>query len=67
MPIMVYFALGVLILYRNAADCGLPQLDRNVKLNYISTLEGSIIILTCENDTAADEQILYVTCQRSGN
>jgi hypothetical protein len=52
---------------RNAADCGVPQLDRNVTLNYISTLEGSVVILTCENNTATDEQILYVTCQRSGN
>ena len=46
-----------------------PQLDRNVTLNYISTLEGSILTLTCENDTSADGQILRlnVTCHSSGN
>jgi hypothetical protein len=37
--------------------------DRNVRLNYSSTLEGSVLILTCENDTSADEQMLNVTCQ----
>jgi hypothetical protein len=41
--------------------------DRNVILNYNSTLEGSALtlVLTCENDT--NEQILSVTCHNSGN
>ena len=44
-------------------------MDRNVTLNYISTLEGSILTLTCEDDTSADGQILRlnVTCHSSGN
>ena len=53
----------------NAADCGVPLVDRNVTLNYTSTLEGSILTLTCENDTFTDGQILRlsVTCHSSGN
>ena len=55
----------------NAADCGVPLVDRNVMLDYSSTLEGSILTLTCENDTctSADREILRlsVTCHSSGN
>jgi hypothetical protein len=42
--------------------------NRYVKLNFNSTLEGSVLILTCENEelisntNAPDEQILKVTC-----
>jgi hypothetical protein len=43
--------------------------ERNVTLNYSSTLEGSVLTLTCENDTSrfTEEQILSVTCHSSGN
>ena len=41
-------------------------MNGNVKLNYTSTLEGSVLTLTCENDKSTmnitDEQILNVTC-----
>jgi hypothetical protein len=42
--------------------------NRYVKLNFSSTLEGSVLILTCENEelmsntNATDEQILRVVC-----
>ena len=47
-------------------------MDRNVKLNYSSTLDGSILKLTCKNEMFntnmyADEQILNVTCHSNGN
>ena len=45
------------------ADCGVPALvDSNITLSYSSTLDGSILILTCEN-----EWILIVTCHSSGS
>ena len=56
-----------------AADCGLPLVDRNVILNYSSTLEGSVLTLTCtcEHDTSTDHDggilRLSVTCHSSGN
>ena len=56
------------------ADCGLPLVDRNINLNYNSTLEGSRLTLTCENEmsnintgTQTNKQILNVTCHRNGN
>ena len=48
------------IYYDHAADCGVPI--SSAKLNYSSTLEGSVLILTCENDTSTNEQTLSVTC-----
>ena len=43
-------------------------MNSNVKLNYNSTLEGSVLTLTCpENDTIADEEVLRVTCHSSGS
>ena len=42
-------------------------------LNYNYTLEGSFLILTCENEISnmdtgtTDEQILSVTCHSNGN
>ena len=55
----------------NAADCGVPLVDRNVMLNYSnsSTLEGAVLTLTCENDIniIADEQVLHVTCHINGS
>ena len=46
-------------------------MDRNVTLNYTSTLEGSILTLSqiCENDISSNRQIfrLSVTCHSSGN
>ena len=47
-------------------------MDRNVTLNYNSTLAGSIsvLVLTCEGDMPAVsiiKQIITVTCQSSGN
>jgi hypothetical protein len=43
--------------------------NRHLKLNYSSTLEGSVLMLTCENDTSRsiDERTFRVTCQSSGN
>ena len=41
-------------------------MNKNVKLNYSSTLNGSVLlILTCESNTT-DEQILHVTCHSNG-
>ena len=42
-------------------------MDRNVTLNYNSTLEGSVLALTCEfqNDTSINEQMII--CHSSGN
>ena len=42
-------------------------MDRNVTLNYNSTLEGSVLELTCEfqNDTSINEQMII--CHSSGN
>ena len=54
-----------------AADCGLPLVDRNVILNYSSTLEGSVLTLTCTCNyaTSNDGEIfrLNMTCHSSGN
>ena len=49
----------------HAADCGVPV--SNAPLNYNSTLEGSVLILTCENDTSANEQTLNAICHSNGN
>ena len=44
------------------------MVNRYVKLNFNSTLEGSFLILTCENEklmsttNATDQQVLKVTC-----
>ena len=44
------------------------MVNRYVKLNFSFTLEGSVLILTCENEklmsttNATDEQVLKVTC-----
>ena len=51
--------------FNYTADCGEPVL--NAKLNYSSTLEGSVLILTCENDTSTDKQTLSVTCHSNGS
>ena len=70
MPIIKIYAIVTLSWkYYNAADCRVPQLDRNVIFNYSSTLEGSILTLTCENDTPTDGEILRLsmTCHSSGN
>ena len=48
-------------------------MNGNVNLNYSSTLEGSILILTCENEISnmhmntTDEQVLHATCHSNGN
>ena len=46
-------------------------MNRNVKLTYSFTLEGSILVLTCENEiskiNSTDEQILSVTCRSNGS
>ena len=42
-------------------------MNSNVMLNYSSTLEGTVLTLTCENDTSTDEQALIVTCHSSGS
>ena len=49
----------------HTADCELPHADGNIKLNFSSTLEGSILTLTCENENVnmtTAEEILNVTC-----
>ena len=55
----------------HTADCGVPLVDKNVKLNYSSTLEGSVLILSCENETSymniTDEQVLKVICHSNGH
>ena len=50
-------------------------MDRNLKLNYSSTLEGSVLTLTCENEmfnmnsivNESDAEILNVTCDSNGS
>ena len=54
------------------ADYGVPLVDRYyVKLNYSSTLDGSVLILTCESVISivntTEEQIFSVTCHRNGS
>ena len=56
----------------HTADCGLPLMDGNIKLDYSSTLEDSVLTLTCENEmsnmntTESDAKILNVTCDSNG-
>ena len=42
-----------------------------VKLNYTTTLDGSVLTLTCENEMSnintTDEEILNVTCHSKGS
>lgn len=60
--------------YNNIADCGEPPANREVKLNYSSTLYGSVLILSCDNEmpnlnnvmNSTDEQVLNVTCNSNG-
>ena len=47
-------------------------MNSNVKLNYTSTLEGSVLVLTCEKEISnimktTDEQVLIATCYSSGS
>ena len=44
-------------------------MDRSIKLNYSSTLQGSVLTLTCENEINmnATEEFLNVTCDSSGH
>ena len=57
----------------HTADCGLPLVDKNINLNYSSTLEDSVLILTCENEMfnmniiGSDAEVLNVTCHSNGN
>ena len=54
----------------HTADCGSLPEDRNLKLNYNSTLEGSVLTLTCENEislNSTNETILSVTCHSNGS
>ena len=56
--------------HTHAADCGVPIVNRNLKLNLISTLEGSLLTLTCENEislNSANETSLNVTCDSNGS
>ena len=51
-------------------DCGVPLVNRNLKLNLISTLEGSVLTLTCENEISLNsttETTLSVTCHSNGS
>ena len=65
MLILVYHTTYIVSMIIHTADCGVPV--SNAKLNYSSTLEGSILILTCENDTSTDELTLSVTCHSNGS
>ena len=60
-----------LLILVHAANCRAPLVDSNVKLNYTSTLEDSVLILTCENEipnvNATDKLILHVTCHNYGS
>ena len=51
------------------ADCGVPRLDNDVMLNYSSTLDCSVLILTCKDGTfrSTDKQILQMTCYSNEN
>ena len=55
----------------HTADCGVPLVNSNIKLNYSSALDGSVLILTCENEISSinttDEEILIVTCHNNGS
>ena len=45
-------------------------MNRNLKLNLISTLEGSLLTLTCENEMSLNsttEMTLSVTCDSNGS
>ena len=48
-------------------------MDRNIKLDYSSTLEGSVLTLTCENEIfnmssiGSDAEILNVLCDSNGS
>ena len=47
-------------------------MDISIKLNFNSTLEGSVLTLTCENEISnftmnATEEILSVTCDSNGS
>ena len=52
------------------ADCGVPLMDSNVMLDYSSTLEGSVLILTCEDEMSLNsttETTLNVICYSNGS
>ena len=54
----------------HTADCGLPPANRNIKLNYSSTLESSVLTLICENEISLNsttETTLSVTCDSNGS
>ena len=60
-------AIIILLCYIADYGCRVPLVNRYVKLNFSSTLEGSVLILTCNEKlisttNAADEQVLKVTC-----
>ena len=47
-------------------------MDRNVTLNYNSTLEGSVLLLTCEDEfqmslNSTNETTLSLTCHSNRN
>ena len=56
---------NIVYIFKHAADCGVPTMDRNVMFNNsISTLEGSILTLTCENEkflNSTNETTLMIT------
>ena len=54
----------------HVADCGSLSADRNLQLNYSSTLEGSVLTLTCENEisfNSTNETTLGVICDSNGS
>ena len=58
--------------YYLTADCGLPLVNRYLQLNFSSTLQGSVLTLTCENEILnfnmnVTKEILNVTCDSNGS
>ena len=61
--------INAIILY-HTADCGVPIVNRNLKLNLISTLEASLLTLTCKNEMSlnfTNKTTLSVTCHSNGS
>ena len=63
---VMYVCIIILFIVVHTADCGVPLVNRNVKLYYSSTQDGSFLILICENNSTTDEQILIVMCHNNG-
>ena len=60
--------MALILCHTGDYDCRVPPVNRYVKLNFSSTPEGSVLLLTCEHKklmsttNATDEQVLKVIC-----